>query len=327
MNIRFTSVMAVLATAATVFAAEPAAPTAEAAAPAAKATAVEAPAAAEAPAAEVAAPAVEPAPAAEVAAVEETGPAPTAVRGGSSAKPTKTIVVESRPATTNAYSQQTVQSEAAAAPAKRGRSYEPQKLAYGVQAFVGSYFFMDDFFDYDMSGMTWRVGPHLVLPLNDYTSALKIALLYEQSDASTSDDNSYSTSRKIKQRKLNIPVLFDFKGPRSIVSFGVGASVDIPLTDTFSYICKGVDTEKFGNSKHTGGVGGKHKFDMMDEDHDQRKSVDYSLLLGLSIRPHKMLSFDLRYELGLNKLYEDDFDLGVDNTSSAFTLGLSFYVP
>lgn len=322
MNIRFTSIMAVLATAATVFAAEPAA---EATAPAAEAAAVEAPAAAEAPAAEVAAPAEEAAPAAEVAAVEETGPAPTAVRGGSSAKATKTIVVESRPATTNAYSQQTVQSETAAAPAKRGRSYEPQKLAYGVQAFVGSFFFMDDIFDYDMSGMTWRAGAHLTLPLNDYTSALKVALLYEQSDASTSDDNSYSTSRKIKQRKLNIPVLFDFKGPRSIVSFGVGASVDIPLTDTFSYICKGTDTKERGDSKHTGGVGGKHKFDMMEE--DQRKSVDYSLLLGLSIRPHKMLSFDLRYELGLNKLYEDDFDLGVDNTSSAFTLGLSFYVP
>jgi len=322
MNIRFTSIMAVLATAATVFAAEPAA---EATAPAAEAAAVETPAAAEAPAAAVAAPAAEPAPAAEVAAPEETGPAPTAVRGGSSAKATKTIVVESRPATTNAYSQQTVQSETAAAPAKRGRSYEPQKLAYGVQAFVGSFFFMDDIFDYDMSGMTWRVGPHLVLPLNDYTSALKIALLYEQSDASTSDDNSYSTSRKIKQRKLNIPVLFDFKGPRSIVSFGVGASVDIPLTDTYSYMCEGYDTPTMGNNKHHNGDGGRHKFDMMDE--EQRKSVDYSLLLGLSIRPHKMLSFDLRYELGLNKLYEDDFDLGIDNTSSAFTLGLSFYVP
>ncbi len=326
MNIRFTSIMAVLATAATVFAAEPAA---ETAVPAAEAAVVAAPAAepvaepaaesavAAAPVEEVAAPAEEAAPAAVETASDEA-PAPSAVRGG---KSTKTIVVESRPASQNVYVQQNAQP----ATVQRTRNYEPQKVSYGVQAFVGSFFFMDDIFDYDMSGMTWRAGLHLSLPLNDYTSALKVALLYEQSDASTSDDNSYSSSRKIKQRKLNIPVLFDFKGPRSIVSFGVGASVDIPLTDTFSYICNGTDTKDRGNLKHTDGNGGRHKFDMIDS--DQRKSVDYSLLLGFSIRPHKMLSFDLRYELGLNKLYEDDFDLGVDNTSSAFTLGLSFYVP
>ncbi|MCF0222187.1 MAG: PorT family protein [Fibrobacter sp.] len=327
MNIRFRSVLAVLATAATVFAAEPAAEAATVAEPAASAPAAEAAAPAEvaapvaeaaapaevaAPAAEASAPAAEVAPVAEPAPVEvavDEAPAPTAVRGGDS-RVVRTVAVESVPASNSVYAQPS-NVQAAPTAVKRTRDYEPQKLSYGVQAFVGSFFFMEDIFDFDnMSGMTWRAGLHVLLPLNEYTSALKIALLYEQSDASTSDDNSYSTSRKIKQRKLNIPVLFDFKGPRSIVSFGVGASVDIPLTDTFSYVDKSFL---------------KHKFDMIED--EQRKTVDYSLLMGLSIRPHKMLSFDIRYELGLNKLYEDEHDLGVDNSSSAFTLGLSFYVP
>lgn len=311
MNIRLASMMAVLATAATVFAAEPAAPAEEAAPVVAEVAApAEEAAPVAAPAEEAAAPAAveESAPVAAVAPAEEAAPAPVAVRGGdASAKPVKTVYVESRPAQKTVYVQQAEPTNVSVA---RARGYEPQKLAYGVQAFVGSFFFMEDIFDYDMSGMTWRAGVHLSLPLNDYTSALKVALLYEQSDASTSDNNDYSTSSKIKQRKLNIPVLFDFKGPRSIVSFGVGASVDIPLTDSFSYIGK-IDNKK-------------HKFDMIDA--EQRSSVDYNLLLGLSIRPHKMLSFDLRYELGFNKLYEDEFNYGLDNTSSAFTMGLSFYI-
>ncbi|MCQ2123522.1 MAG: PorT family protein [Fibrobacter sp.] len=323
MNIRFTSIMAVLATAASVFAAEPEAPAAESAAPAAveaEAPAAEsvAPAAveAEAPAAE-SAPVVE-APAdeasvMEAAPAENAAPAPVAVRGGSSYK---TYNVESRPATAAPAKASYVQ------PAATDRGYEPQKLAFGVQAFVGSFFFMEDVFDYDMSGMTWRVGLHTSIPLNTYTSALKVGLLFEHSEASTSDDNWYSTSSKISQYKLNIPVLFDFKGPRSIVSFGIGTSVGIPLSDTFSYMCAGKDTG--ANAKHTTGVPGKHKFDMIED--DQRVSVDWNLLLGLSIRPNNLISFDIRYELGMNKLYEDEYDLNIDNSSSAFTMGLSFYI-
>lgn len=323
MNIRFTSIMAVLATAATVFAAEPAAPATETA-PAAVAVEAPAPAAEPAPVAEAApaaeeatpvaeasaaeSPAAEPAPVAEAAEVEVV-PAPTAVRGGQSAdKPaTKTVYIESRPTPKTVYVQQT--ERPASTTMDRLQGYEPQSLAFGVQAYVGSFFFKENVFDFDMSGISWRVGAHAIIPLNVYTSALKIGVLFEQSEASTSDDNSYSTSSKIKQNKLNIPVLFDFKGPRSFVSFGIGTSVGIPLTDTFSFMDK---------SKT------KHKFDMIDA--DQRVSVDWNLLLGLSVRPNKLLSFDIRYEMGLNKLYEDEYDYGLDHPASSFIMGLSFYV-
>lgn len=323
MNIRFTSIMAVLATAATVFAAEPAAPVAaepvapaaeEASAPAASAPVAAAPAEEAAPVAEVAAPAEEAAPVAavEAAPVDDAAPAPTAVRGGQ--KQVRTYRVESRPANT-------VAAKPVARPAARPAP-EAQKLTFGPQAFVGSYFFMEDIFDYDASGMTWRLGAQALIPLNDYTASLKIGLLFERSNASTGDDNRYSTSHKIDQMKLNVPVLFDFKGARSFVSFGVGTSVAIPLYDRFSYMCDGHDTG--ANAKHTTGVSGKHKFDMLDE--EQRSSIDWNLLFGLSIRPNKLLSFDIRYELGLNKLYEDEYDLNIDNSSSAFTMGLSFYL-
>lgn len=329
MNIRFTSIMAVLATAATVFAAEPAAPAAETA-PAPAPVAVEAPApAAEpavapvaepapvaeaapvaesaAPVAETAAPAEEPAPVAEAPAAD-AAPAPVAVRGGqSSAQPVKTVYIESRPAPKTVFVEQTERPKKTNMDRLQG--YEPQELSFGVQAFVGSFFFKEDVFDFDMSGISWRVGLHTNIPLNTYTSALKIGLLFEQSEASTSDDNYYSTSSKIKQNKLSIPVLFDFKGPRSFVSFGIGTSVGIPLTDTFSFVDK---------SK------AKHKFDMIDA--EQRSSIDWNLLLGLSIRPNKLLSFDIRYEMGLNKLYEDEYDYGLDNPASSFIMGLSFYI-
>ncbi len=318
MNIRFSSMLAVFATAATVFAAEPAPVATEAAAPAtveAPVTETAAPAVEEVatPAAEVAAPVEEAAPAVETVAVSESAaPAPTAVRGADGSKRTvKTYTVESRPASRTVVVQQAAQP--AVAPAEQNPGYEAQKMSVGFQAFVGSFALMDDVFDIfdsEASGMTWRVGFHTTLPLNKYTSAMKIGVLYEQSDASTSDDNSYSSSRKVEQRKLYIPILFDFKGPRSIVSFGVGTSVAIPLSDKFSF------TED--NASKT-----KHTFDMMKA--DQRVTLDWNFLMGLSIRPHKMVSFDIRYELGFNKLYEDEYDYHLDKSSNAFMMGLSIY--
>lgn len=316
MNIRFSSMLAVLASAATVFAAEPAPVVVNEAVPAA----VETSAAVEAPATEIAAPAVEAAaPVEEVASVEEpsvtsdgAAPAPVAVRNADGArKPVKTYVVESRPASRTVVVQQSAQP--VAAPAEHNPGYEPQKLNFGVQAFVGSFSLMDDVFDIfdsDASGMTWRVGFHTSLPLNKYTSSMKIGVLFEHSEASTSENNSYSSSRKVDQKKLYIPVLFDFKGPRSIVSFGVGTSVAIPLSDKFSFTEDNVSKTK-------------HKFDMIDA--DQRVSLDWNFLMGLSIRPHKLVSFDIRYELGFNKLYEDEYDYHLDKSSNAFMMGLSFY--
>lgn len=324
MNIRFSSVLAVLATATAVFAADPAPAAVEVAAPAESApVAVEtaapaetAPAAVEAaaPAAEVAAP-VESAPAADSApvAVETAAPAsnsgvaptPVAVRGADS-NSSKTYVVESRPAPRTVVVQQAPQPETV--PAGQFQGLEPQKLNIGFQAFVGSYDFVDDVFDTDASGMTWRVGVHTSLPLNQYTAAMKIGILYEQSDASTSEDNYYSTSHKIAQKKLYMPVLFAFKAPRSFVSFDIGTSVAIPLADTFSFVDRS---------------GVKHKFDMIKD--DQRASLDWNFLLGVSVRPHKLVSFDVRYELGFNKLYEDEKELSVDKSSNAFMMGLSFY--
>lgn len=310
------------------------------AAPVAEApTAAEAPAAAESAAAEPVLPAAEPAPVAE----SDEAPAPAAVRDGAAPAPAETSVAAPAPAATAPAQTTTVTrvvyqpvytSEPTAvrgeyAPVKTVyiaqqsngsdtltldelRGMVPMKTTFGVQAFIGSYTltgdhgYYDDFEDY--TGLTWRVGAYGIFPLSEYTVGVRVGALYEQSEVSESAQN---TKAKIKQGKIDIPVTFVFKAPRSRLMFEVGAEASVAIKDELNVTSGGV----------------KSKLDMRDKDF--RRPVDWNMVAGFSVGANKYLALDFRFDLGLSKLYDSDNSenmkiLNVDELSStAFMLGLS----
>lgn len=303
-------------------------PVAEAAAPAAEAPATEAAAeTAAAPAADVApAPAAEPAPEAT-----EDVAAPMAVRGADASAP---VAAKAEPVAAPAPTQaqetkfvyQTVPVKTVyVAQSSSGdtisfeelRGLVPMKLRFGVQAMIGSYGIMstdpyyNDFEDY--SGLTWRAGAFSIIPLNDYTVGFRVGAIYEQSEASTSSSR-YGMSAKFKQSKVDIPMLFVFKAPRSSFMFEVGAQAAIPVKDEF----------KVSSSA------GKYKLDMLDKDY--RKSVDWDIVFGFSVMANKYVGLDLSFDLGLSNMYDSAIDDNLkyfnldDLSSSAFQVGISFYL-
>lgn len=202
------------------------------------------------------------------------------------------------------------------------RGLVPQNFGLAVQGFVGSYMLTDyNYYDEAFMDFTWRVGLSAFLPLNKFTIGMKLGVLFEQSEASSTvvyyDRDTKSESRvqmKFEQRKIDIPLMFSFKAPSSRVMFDFGAQASVPLQDEF--------TSKTKDGKSSKEI----KLDMIDEDY--RKSVDWSLVFGLEFRAHKYVSLVFRYDLGLNDIYES-YNEGVvkldDLTSNAFLIGVSFY--
>lgn len=210
------------------------------------------------------------------------------------------------------------------------RGFVPMKMSFGIQGFVGSYvmsadergYYYDDFEDY--SGMAWRAGAFGIFPLSEYTVGLKLGVLYEQSTASSSGtvvkDNGkslsyYNAKAKFNQSKIDVPVLFAFKGPRSSFMFEIGAEADFAIKDEFK-----VDLGEAGDSK----------LDMIDKDY--RQPVDWNLVFGFSVKANSFIGLDFRFNVGLSNMYDADNNsdmklFRVDALSSAsFLLGLSFYV-
>lgn len=315
-------------------AAEQAAPAAEAAAPEAAASVAAAPEAA-APAEPAATEAAAPAQAAPEAAPAEEAPAPVAVRGG------ETAPQEQKPATKVVY--QTVYT--AEPTAVRSTEYVPVRTVYvtqtsdgkdtvtfdelrglvpvkslvGIQGSIGSYIISSDRdFAYpifeDYYGMTWRAGVFTILPLTEYTVGLRLGVLFEQSDASTTETYvSNSITAKFKQRKIDVPVLFAFKGARSSFMFEVGTQVSFPIKDEFKI---SYEDEK-------------SRIDMLDKDY--RKSVDWDIVMGFSVKANQYVGLDFMINGGISNLYEcnkTDYDLFNLNSLSAtaFTLGFSLYL-
>ena len=348
MNHKISGILSVLALSAFAFAQEPAA------APAAAAPAAEAPAVAEQPAAPEAAPAAvagQPAaPAADAnanaaaaAPAAEEAPAPVAVRGGevpaqepavAAPAPTETKTVTkivyqpvytTEPTTVRNAEYTPVQTVyVAQAPGKDTvtfdelRGFVPIKTLIGLQGAVGSYIISSnrDNFDYfeDYYGLTWRVGAFTVFPLTDYTVGLRLGVLYEQSEASTTETYiSNSIKAKFKQRKIDVPVLFAFKSPRSTFMFEVGTQMSFPIKDEFkvSY------TDE------------SYKLDMIDKDY--RKMLDWDLVIGFAVRANKYVGLDFQINGGFSEMYDCEkveYDLFNLNSLSAssFMLGLSFYI-
>ena len=225
MNRKIIGILSVLALSAISFAQAPAeaqAPAAtaapEAAAPAAQAAAPAEQAAPEAAPAEQAAP--------EAAPAAEEAPAPVAVRGGETAAQdpavaapapteTKTVtkviyqpVYTSEPTTVRNAEYVPVKTVYVAETSGKDtvtldelRGFVPVKTLIGIQGAVGSYVLTssrDSYYDTfeDYSGLTWRAGAFTVFPLTDYTVGLRLGVLYEQSEASSSDTYG-STSFKV----------------------------------------------------------------------------------------------------------------------------------
>ena len=264
---------------------------------------------------ETAAPASEPAPqpAPQPAPVADEGdmPAPMAVRG---------VDAESQPvygAQTTAPVETTV---------RETRVYRlkaepiPMKFTFGVQGFAGMNSIFDNNWDFDESydGVAWKAGLFAVIPLNEYTMGFRIGALYDHSDASASytygSDYSKEANVKFKMDRVSIPLLFMLKSMYSSFSFDFGMQVSVPVQDTFKY-----SYEKSNGDPVNGNA------DMIDLDY--RNSMDFALLLGLSIKANSYLSFDIRYECGISNLYEGVPGWRINElTSNTFLFGISFYV-
>lgn len=319
-------------------------PAAEAATPAAEPAAVQAPAE---PVAEAAAepvlPSADPAP----EAVVEEAPAPMAVRDGAAPTPAPAAAeepvaapapTETAPAQTKTVTKVVYQPVYTSEPTAVRNDYVPVKTVYiaqqsngpdtlsfdelrglipmkttfGIQGFIGSYSMMgehsyyDDFEDY--SGLSWRVGAFGIFPLSEYTVGVRVGALYEQSEASESAQN---IKAKIKQSKIDVPVTFVFKAPRSRLMFEIGAEADIAIKDELRVTS-----------------GGTHsKLDMRDKDF--RRPVDWNMVCGFSVGANQYVALDFRFDIGLSRLYDSDNSetmkiLNVDELSTAtFMLGLS----
>ena len=315
------------------------APAAEPAAEQAAAPATEQAAAPEQTAAPAEAPAVEAAPTEEAA-------APMAVRGGEAPAASSAPVPEQEaapaaaaPAPTQTVVYRTVYSSepvelsgtkvhtvyVSPTDAQVSTSFDdlrgliPMKWSLGVQGFIGSYHmyssYSDDYYLHDYDGLTWRAGLTGIIPVTQYTIGVKVAALFEQSEAKASGHTPrYSLKGKFKQRKVDVPVLFAFKAPRSSLMFEIGTQASVAIKDEFRATVDGKTS----------------RLDMIDKDF--RNTIDWDIVCGFSIMANRYLGFDFRFNIGISNLYDTDnspsmkmFEVD-DLSSTSFLLGASFYL-
>ncbi|MBR6379479.1 MAG: PorT family protein [Fibrobacter sp.] len=267
----------------------------------------------EAPAPSQSAPAAEPAPAASANA---TAPAPS-----------QTVVYRTvyspEPVELSGTQVRTVYVTQASSPESESfddlRGLIPMKWSLGVQGFIGSYHmyssYSDDYNLHDYDGLTWRAGLAGIIPVTQYTIGVKVAALFEQSEAKASAHTpKYTLKGKFKQRKVDVPVLFAFKAPRSSLMFEIGTQASIAIKDEFRATIDGKTS----------------KLDMIDKDY--RNTIDWDIVCGFSIMANRYLGFDFRFNIGISNLYDTDnsdamklFEVD-DLSSTSFLLGASFYI-
>lgn len=199
------------------------------------------------------------------------------------------------------------------------RGLIPMKWSLGVQGFIGSYHmyssYSDDYYLHDYDGLTWRAGLVGIIPVTQYTIGVKVAALFEQSEAKASGHTTrYSLKGKFKQRKIDVPVLFAFKAPRSSLMFEIGTQASMAIKDEFRATIDGKTS----------------RLDMLDKDF--RNTIDWDIVCGFSIMANQYLGFDFRFNIGISNLYDTDnsesmklFEVD-DLSSTSFLLGASFYL-
>ncbi|MCQ2101118.1 MAG: PorT family protein [Fibrobacter sp.] len=281
-----------------------------------------------APAAEVAepvaAPAAEPvaAPAPQVA-EPVAAPAPKAVRGEDDAP--RTVYYETVYTREDGTPVRTVYVAQHRSSSKDTVSMDqlmglvPMQFKIGAHGSIGSYYLTGDKWDDDdYYGISWRAGLMSIIPLNDYTMGIKLGVIFERSKSSETydyyDNNNKAVpvSFNFDQMKVNIPVLFTFKGASSNLYFDLGAQISIPVKDELKV------SYKNGQEKI------KETTDLMDEDY--RTNMDWSLVFGFSVMAHKRLSIDVKADVGLSDLYEGYSEFpSLDLSCSSFGIGLTLY--
>lgn len=195
----------------------------------------------------------------------------------------------------------------------------PMELKFGAYGSIGSYYMTGSKWDSDdYNGISWRAGLMSLIPLNTYTMGIKLGVLFEKSEASEThtyydkDDNRVPVSFSFRQMKIDVPVMFTFKGSTSNLYFDVGTQFSIPIKDRLKVSYK-EDGKSF-----------KERTDMIDE--DLRKPVDWSMLFGFSVMANKHLSIDVRADIGLSDLYDSgDQFYSLDLSASSFSIGLTLY--
>lgn len=195
----------------------------------------------------------------------------------------------------------------------------PMEFKIGAAGTIGSYYMTGSHWDSDdYNGISWRAGIMSIIPLNLYTMGIKLGVLFEKSEASETynyydeKDSRIPVSFSFRQMKIDIPVMFTFKGSTSNLYFDVGTQISIPLKDKLklSYKEKGETV--------------KERLDLIDD--DIRKSVDWSMLFGFSVMANKHLSIDVRADVGLSDLYDNSENFfSLDLSASSFSIGLSLY--
>ena len=199
------------------------------------------------------------------------------------------------------------------------RGLVPMKWSLGVQGFIGSYHmyssYDEDYTLHDYDGLTWRAGLTGIIPVTQYTIGVKLAALFEQSEAKASGRTpQYSLKGKFKQRKVDVPVLFAFKAPRSGLMFEIGTQASMAIKDEFRATIDGKTS----------------KLDMIDKDF--RNTIDWDIVCGFSIMANRYLGFDFRFNVGISNLYDTDNSQSMklfevdDLSSTSFLLGASFYI-
>ena len=201
------------------------------------------------------------------------------------------------------------------------RERVPMKFTFGAQGFIGmNTLYEDNDYNESYSGVAWKVGAFALFPLNEYMMGFKIGALFDHSDASAlyPYSNEKEVRVKFKMDRISVPMLFVLKSPYSSFTIDFGAQVSIPVRDEFIYSYEMYNSDTKQTEMTT------RNADMIGLDY--RASADFSLVLGLTIKANRYMSFDIRYEYGFSNFYENVPSWRINElSSSTLLLGFSFY--
>lgn len=200
------------------------------------------------------------------------------------------------------------------------RGFIPMKFTAGLQGFVGTDMLSGDNgrYEYDRYyGMTWSIGAFALFPLDEYNMGFKTGVYFEHSKASNSfnspsADGSFGEWRiSFSQYRISVPLLLSLKGAKSSFTFDVGVQPSFAVADKF-------------RMRYSADKKQNRTDDMMDN--ECRSSLDWTLVLGLSLRANRYVGFDFRVNWGINNMYDDFDGYAINNLSStSVAVGASFY--
>ncbi len=199
------------------------------------------------------------------------------------------------------------------------RGFIPMQFTAGIQGFVGTNMLSGDNgrYEYDRYyGMIWSIGAFALFPLDEYNMGFKTGVFFEHSKSSNSFNDLNGTEYgewriSFSQYRISLPLLLSLKGAKSSFTFDVGVQPSFAVADKFRM--------KFSKNSDA-----NRSDDMMKN--ECRSAIDWSLVLGLSLRANRYVGFDFRVNWGINNMYDDYNAYAINNLSStSIAVGASFY--